>query len=240
MKTTIVLFALFSTALACTCPPLTPFRTAILNAKNSDAPYAVATVVSEDIPVDIFEKVTYTVRPEGCLKTVVVTTAVTSPQCGVRLKVGTKYVLALKKDRSPSTISSCDSYERFNSLSEADQIFVAKNVPGRCLSTTCATILCPVGTICRKGQCIPINSCPIFCPPGTFCRSGKCVDKCIYMKCGVGYICKLGQCIPTKCTKKCTSVDCFQAPCPPLCTIKGCPKGWDCVWGRCISPNPKK
>lgn len=84
------------------------FQPAVLNAKNTGAPYAVATVISAERPADINAQVTYNARLEGCLKTVVVTTGGNGALCGVRLKLNTKYVLSLMKDGSSSRIGLCD------------------------------------------------------------------------------------------------------------------------------------
>lgn len=239
MKTIIVFFALFAAAFGCTCLPLPTFRQAVLGAKDTDAPYAVATVVSENTHKDPKGsgnvQIKYSVRPEGCFDTVVVSTGGNPALCGVRLKVNTKYVLPLKKDRSPTPISSCEREEIFDSLSAADKDFVAKNVPGRCAATSCSAVLCPVGTICRDGKCI--STCPKPCPKGFFCNLEKCADRCIFMKCASGYYCKHGQCIPWKCTKHCLRRPCvIGKPCP-ICNVTGCPNGWDCIWGKCIPPK---
>lgn len=245
MKITIAFFfALFAAAVsACSCFPPPTFQEAVLNAKNTDAPYAVATVISEDRPADPGGvgniQITYTVRPEGCKRTYKVTTGGNGALCGVVLKINTKYVLQLKMDGSPTGISSCGVWSAYDDLSKADRAFVAENVPGRCtLTGSCAVILCPPGTVCRRGKCVGI-SCPIYCPPGTFCFLEKCRDRCIFMKCGPGYTCKLGKCIPSgKCTEKCTIVQCVQAPCPPSCMVTGCPVGYRCPFGKCIPPKP--
>jgi len=135
MKSIIIIFALFAVAFGCRWAPLPPFRTAILNSKNTSSPFAVATVISEYVP-NVSEKpgpfedvtlpaATYTVLSEGRLGTVNVTSFTRDPgACGITLTVGTKYVLPLKKDRSPTRLSFCDAFRNYDPLPADDKTFV--------------------------------------------------------------------------------------------------------------------
>jgi len=163
MRTFFLVIALVAvSASACSCMRPPAFQTAVLGVGNI--------------------QITYTVRPEGCLDTVDVTTGGNSALCGVRLKINTKYVLRLKKDRSPSGVSSCGVWRAFDDLSAADKLFVSNNVPGRCTATSCAAVLCQTGF---------------------FCRNGQCLDRCALIRCKSGYGCKAGQCLPSCRTIKC-------------------------------------
>lgn len=191
MKSALIFFPLFVAAYACSCGPLPPFRQAVLDAKNSEAPFAVAVVISGPIPSPSKGKVIYNVLPEGCDKTVVVTTFQNPSLCGVSFKRKSKIVLRLNKDRSPTHITLCDSWKLYDSLSVPDKLFVVLNVPGRC--DKCFK-KCPRYTFCRKGGCIPIETCRALCPKGSICAYGGCIKKCSFTVCPPGSICYNGEC----------------------------------------------
>jgi len=219
----IVLCSLIAYSLACSCGRPPPLRQAILDARDTDSPFAVATLISEDRPADINSQVTYTLRTEGCLKTVIATTCGNGACCGVRLQVNTKYVLPLPKNGSPGRVNLCGVFKRYNSLSAADRAFVDGNVPGRCASTTCANVLCPVGNICVNGKCLPeipkrrcMQVCTkMACPPGIMCNT------CNSIGCRRGYTCTQDR----RCVR--------ETPPRPQCETEGCRWGGRCVGGKC-------
>jgi len=148
-----VLCSLVASSLACTCLAPPPFRQAITEAKDSDSPYAVATIISEDRPADINGLVTYTLRTDGCPSTVIATTCGNGACCGTVLKVNTKYVIRLKKNGARSSVSLCGVQREYNSISSADRAFVDANVTGRCVASSCAAVTCVDGDICVDGKC---------------------------------------------------------------------------------------
>jgi len=148
-----VLCSLVASSLACSCLAPPPFRQAITEAKFSDSPYAVATVISEDRPADINGLVTYTLRTDGCPSTVIATTCGNGACCGTVLKVNTKYVIRLKKNGARSSVSLCGVQREYNSISSADRAFVDANVTGRCVASSCAAVTCVDGDICVDGKC---------------------------------------------------------------------------------------
>jgi len=233
----LVFIALVASTIACSCVAQ-PERTLLqmINiAKTSDNPYAVATLVSEDRPANINAQVTYTFRLEGCLNTVLATTCGNSACCGVAMMVNKKYLVRLNKDGSTSSIDSCTSFPKlYDNLSAADRQVVKDNVPSRCGATSCAAVLCLVGTICRDGKCID-NSCDgvIRCPPGTICRNRKCVNEnsCPSKPCGRGYKCINGKCV--RIIPRCY-LRCYRGSWG--CKVVGCPRGWGCRRGACVRP----
>jgi len=249
------LFALLFSVLvissyACSCIRPPEFRQAVADAEGGDSPYAIAQVISEDRPADINGQVTYTLRPEGCTKTVIVTTCGNSACCGVRLSVRAKYVLRLKKNGTPSRVGSCGVFRQYDRLSTGDKSFVKKNVRSRCGAIkpvvippgirSCAFVDCQFGYTCKFGRCVrQPNQCHRRCLR-IACRPGQPCPVCNTVGCRPGWECKNGRCIRPRpgCYSACTQVQCIRAPCPPICRTIGCSRGYSCVRGKCVAPYP--
>lgn len=127
----LLLSSLIVSSLATSCAEILPLRRAITESKGSEYPFAVATVIAQDIPADRFAKTTYTLRTEGCNNTVNATSGDLIPG-SVTLKINSTYVLPLRKNGGTTHIQICGVVESYNSLSKEDRTFVDYNVPLRC------------------------------------------------------------------------------------------------------------
>lgn len=205
----IFLAAFLTTTIACSCIRLPPFRKALEEYKNSSAPYAVATAISEQVTTDINGRgiVNYTIRAEGCRDTTVVATSpANGASCGVSLRLNERYVMRLRLDGTATPVDLCEVIRLYNSLSPDDRAFVDSNITSRCAPRSC-----PVGRVWRNGECI--SECSfVHCPEDAACRLGKCAPKCA--TCAPQYFCHHRHC--------------HIVPCPP------CQSGYECEGHVCI------
>ncbi len=203
-------FTLLATAFACSCIRIKPIKEAVEAEKDGPTPYYAAKVLSEDLPSDINGDVVYKVSVStGCGTTRIqeVVTCGNSACCGVRLRVGAKWALPLKRSGERTRLISCQSFALFDELTEEVQNLVSmckQAPPVKCLPTC----------NCIRAPC----NCPPPCKPGETCINGICVNACALVRCVPGYKCVDGKCVPI--TIKCKPVcRCYKCPCyyAPVC-----------------------
>lgn len=155
-------------AIACSCGPPPTFGKAVADAKNSNSPYYLATVLSQNIPSDINGQVLITVRVKtGCKTTRIqlVTTVNNGGLCGIRLTVVKEYAMPLKRNGDASSEGLCTVRR------DADRLTAAQ----RQIVSHCST-LPPGGLYTCKWVCKYIRNkrCSSHCRQ--CCRNGRCED----------------------------------------------------------------
>ena len=134
----------------------------------------------------------------------------------------------------------------------------ACDATGHCVESSCVSMTCPAGQVCRAGVCVgPCSG--ITCPGDLACRAGRCVDPCAGVTCPAMHVCDRGVCVDTcscsgcgatrTCAASghcvptgCETVDCSSMPgtvcrggsCVDACTGATCPHGQTCMGGACV------
>lgn len=116
---------------------------------------------------------------------------------------------------------------------------------GICVESSCKSVTCATGQLCRGGQCR--GECEgIVCPYGQACRHGGCVDVCGSLKCDTGFTClvqppkgadvnPVGVCSNCPCKGCPTGTTCSNNACIPSdCAAVTCSPGTHCQGGNCI------
>ena len=69
-------------------------------------------------------------------------------------------------------------------------------IDGTC-ELRCAFAPCPSGQTCQAdGRCVETSCTTVTCGPGEVCRGGTCMDACAGATCPPGEMCRLGACVP--------------------------------------------
>lgn len=233
MEKQIFLFALCALivhrAYGCRCRQPPPFEVAVSNAKPGPSPYYIATVLSDNDPIDINRKVTYVVQVKtGCssTRTQVLTTCGNTACCGVPLTVGQSYALPLARSGVDSQINSCQRFASVKSLTEAQKDLVSwcqvnppigfyqctwrcTYHPGRRCSNYCRHC-------CKNGVCHKTDQCSGPCKTRCTGNSPPALQPICSYECRRNSVLRIANCWQ-RCKCCCLNGKCKRYPCERRC-----------------------